>query len=402
MSQSLNPFSWLLERSLSSTGRIFLAFVMGTLFALLPMYYVYTDRDAVSPVATPPDATVQQVPSQPHVPAAPAVAAGGADRFAARMTYELGQTAEEPATLAAPRTGASRSAAAPDAAGVGSASARTPAEERAASRIANARPISTIPPEARDTTREIEKEARRAEYREPPQRPVVKSGGDVQPRVVEGRDLVLPPKPPAAVTRPIGASPPTPVAGADLVEGEPNRRMIDSAVAFMAAQDRRSIESQAVIAGSPPVVRVTPIGPAPEATQRAEPARIAAAQAAPDPARTVSSDIESRLAATREWLTGAPQTTHTIQILGAASEERLKSQLKTLSKVLEPSRLYVYRTTAQGKPAMTVVYGDYADRKTALQALEKLPPAVSANRPVVRTVSGIRAEQKQNGVKAEP
>jgi septal ring-binding cell division protein DamX len=46
---------------------------------------------------------------------------------------------------------------------------------------------------------------------------------------------------------------------------------------------------------------------------------------------------------------------------------------------------------------MTVVYGAYADRQAAQQALEKLPQSVSANRPVVRTVNGIRAELKQNG-----
>jgi septal ring-binding cell division protein DamX len=50
---------------------------------------------------------------------------------------------------------------------------------------------------------------------------------------------------------------------------------------------------------------------------------------------------------------------------------------------------------------MTVVYGGYADRQAALQALDKLPPSVSANRPVLRTVNGIRSELKQHGIKAE-
>jgi septal ring-binding cell division protein DamX len=45
---------------------------------------------------------------------------------------------------------------------------------------------------------------------------------------------------------------------------------------------------------------------------------------------------------------------------------------------------------------MTVLYGSYADRQAALQALEKLPEAVTSNRPVLRTVKGIRAEMTQH------
>ena len=82
--------------------------------------------------------------------------------------------------------------------------------------------------------------------------------------------------------------------------------------------------------------------------------------------------------------------------MGASSEAQLDAQLKSLARVLEPSRLYVYRTLAQGKPSITVVYGEYADRKSALQALEKLPAPLVANKPVLRTVNGIRAEMKQH------
>jgi septal ring-binding cell division protein DamX len=92
---------------------------------------------------------------------------------------------------------------------------------------------------------------------------------------------------------------------------------------------------------------------------------------------------------------------HTIQIMGTNSEDQLKSHLRALAKVLEPQKIYVFRTVAQGKPVMTVVYGGYADRQSAMQALEKLPPSVSANRPVLRTVSGIRSELKQHGIRTE-
>ena len=58
-------------------------------------------------------------------------------------------------------------------------------DERTASRIPNARPISTTPPDLRDTTREIENEARRAEYAR--SRTPARSEG-FQARPTEGRE----------------------------------------------------------------------------------------------------------------------------------------------------------------------------------------------------------------------
>jgi septal ring-binding cell division protein DamX len=146
---------------------------------------------------------------------------------------------------------------------------------------------------------------------------------------------------------------------------------------------RIAVATPAMVSGA------SPIGPPPEAKAEPQKAKGEVPQSNPDM-------LGSRLSATREWLAGAPQTTHTIQLMGG-SEEQLKSHLKTLSKLLEPGKIYVIRTVAQGKPSMTVLYGAYADRQAALQALEKLPAPVAANKPVLRTVNGIRAEQKQHG-----
>ena len=180
-----------------------------------------------------------------------------------------------------------------------------------------------------------------------------------------------------------------------------------------------------MVAGNAPIVASTAIKPEPEKIQRAEsqkiqradsdaasipitPSRVqppaprrvesAASDMAPAMPGAAGSDIvEGRLAATREWLAAAPQTTHTIQIMGTNNDAYLRNQLKVLAKILEPNKIFVFRTVAQGKPAVTVVYGAYADRKGALQALQKLPPVITANRPVLRTVNGIRTEMKQHG-----
>jgi septal ring-binding cell division protein DamX len=236
--------------------------------------------------------------------------------------------------------------------------------------VQNARPIIATPPDPRDTTREMEREARRPEYREPPRQVAQVTVETVQPRVIEGRDFVMPGK--SVATRPIAA--PEPQA--------PKRAAETSAPA---APARTNVAIATVIPGA------TPIGAAPEAKPEPQKAKPEAAPANADV-------LGNRLSATREWLTGAPQTTHTIQLMGSSSEEQLRSQLKALSKLLDPSKIYVFRTVAQGKPSMTVLYGAYADRQAALQALEKLPAPIAANKPVLRTVNGIRTEQKQHKI----
>jgi septal ring-binding cell division protein DamX len=193
----------------------------------------------------------------------------------------------------------------------------------------------------------------------------VSDTGVASPRVIEGRDFVLPV--PAASSK------------------------NESTAGSLASTARSALESSGSAPGST-VVGVFPIRPTPQALQRAD------ATATSNPARPAESELESRLATTREWLAASAETTHTLQLFGANSEQQLKADLATLSGVLSSSELRVYRTLIAGKPAYTVVYGAYADRRAALQALDKLPASVAVNRPLVRTVNGIRAEQQQHGI----
>jgi len=132
-------------------------------------------------------------------------------------------------------------------------------------------------------------------------------------------------------------------------------------------------------------------------TDKADPSKasaVATAAAADD----MDVALQSRLAATRDWLAATAESTNTIQLLGVGTEERLKADLRPLLKVLEPDQIYVFRTLARGKPWFTVAYGSYPDRRSAVQAVQTLPSSVAANQPFVRTVAGIRSEQKQFGV----
>jgi septal ring-binding cell division protein DamX len=107
-------------------------------------------------------------------------------------------------------------------------------------------------------------------------------------------------------------------------------------------------------------------------------------------------EFESRLAATKDWLAQADKNLYSIQLFGADNPAQLKYHLSEISKFVEINDIFVYRTIAKQKPSLTVLYGSFNDRRAALDALAKLPPALKANRPVLRTMQGIRAEIAQH------
>ena len=222
------------------------------------------------------------------------------------------------------------------------------------------------PPDPRDTTREIDKAARQ-------------------------RDI--------------------PDARAPIARKQPDKAVELAALSVAPESARKSIETRTIVAGGGAAATVAPvkaITPAPDPPQRGAPqpspgaptmlARVEPTVVSAPPSGAADRDIiEGRLSAARDWLAAAPQSTHTIQIMGANNERQLRSHIKSLSAVLDPNRIFVFRTVAQGKPATTVVYGAYADRESALRALAKLPSSLTVNRPVLRTVNGIREEMKQHG-----
>lgn len=363
------------QRKLGGTARLLLGFIIGALFVLVPIYSFYMGRAA----ALRGDSGAHDQPLALAVGLSggtvESVSAGGASKpFASRLTYELSRAPEERPAIAAKPVPVR--AAAPTASGARGAKTPVPAPAAAlsetpppAERVANAKPISSVPPEPRDRTAEIEKEAQNAEYREAPRQPSTPALA-AAPRVFEGRAIELKPAPKA----------PDAANRATAVNSSPASRL----------------ESEAE-----PIAGVTPIKPPakPAATVVAKAPGSAGTRAARTedaPASAATADVQARLDVTRGWLASSPPTLHTIQLMGTNSEEQLNAHLKSLAKVIEPSKVYLFRTKAQGKPSITVVYGAYANRRSALDALGKLPPALAANKPVLRTVNGIRAEMKQH------
>jgi MSHA biogenesis protein MshM len=113
---------------------------------------------------------------------------------------------------------------------------------------------------------------------------------------------------------------------------------------------------------------------------------------AAEPARNGADLLESRLAATRAWLDQEAQSKFSIQLMGTHDPEQLKDLLNSIGKVVEITKIFVYRTTANRRPSLTVLYGSYATPREAREALDKLPASLKANRPILRTVQGVRGE----------
>jgi type II secretory pathway predicted ATPase ExeA len=117
-------------------------------------------------------------------------------------------------------------------------------------------------------------------------------------------------------------------------------------------------------------------------------------QPAPQPVAVSSDILEQRLQATKDWLAQQSPGTYTIQIMGTETPEQMRRQLQNLKSQVGLENVYIYRTTVKGKPFTSVVYGNYPDRASALQAMRALPSNLLSNRPNLRTVGGISEETK--------
>jgi MSHA biogenesis protein MshM len=117
---------------------------------------------------------------------------------------------------------------------------------------------------------------------------------------------------------------------------------------------------------------------------------------AEEPSTVDAGDIlQQRLDATERWLVRQGDSTFSIQLMGAGNENGLRKQLKHLATQVAYDDIYVYRTEVAGKPYISVLYGSYADRKAAVEALQGLPKELLSYGPQLRTVGGINQETKQ-------
>ena len=122
-------------------------------------------------------------------------------------------------------------------------------------------------------------------------------------------------------------------------------------------------------------------------------AGLAAAQLAGANVDSAAGDVlEQRLHATEQWLTEQNGSVYSIQLLGTNSPELLRDYFKTIAKYVEIEKIYVYRTMANQRPSLTVLYGNFVDLREVNRALQSLPEELKTNRPYYRTIQGVRLE----------
>jgi septal ring-binding cell division protein DamX len=79
-------------------------------------------------------------------------------------------------------------------------------------------------------------------------------------------------------------------------------------------------------------------------------------------------------------------------LFGSENPQQLTQHLNAIGKFVQINEIFVYRTIAKRKPSLTVLYGSFNNRRTALDALAKLPAPLKTYNPILRTVQGIRVE----------
>jgi MSHA biogenesis protein MshM len=220
--------------------------------------------------------------------------------------------------------------------------------------------------------------------------PATTIAGTVQPAAPGAGTGPSSPVPGAAAGAPASAPTPPPVTAPQAVGGPTDARPAAASPAAAAPT------AASPTAASPAAASPAAAAPAAAASATASPAT----STAPSPATTATADgslLEARLLATREWLKGAAPETVSIQIMGGRDDEQLERQLRSLARQLDGERLYVFRTRAGERPALTVMYGAFDSRSAAQQALAALPAPVRAFSPHLRTVNGVRTEMARAG-----
>lgn len=181
-----------------------------------------------------------------------------------------------------------------------------------------------------------------------------------------------------------------PVAKAPVTPAEPSVVALDESVINKPVRQSPSSlpgEGRDGAQAGQETTRPTPLPPEKEGSQIAS---------APTSTNTQPADLlEARMQATQTWLSQQAPSTVSIQLMVGDNQEQMRTQLDSLTSVVELDNLYVYRTNVGSKPYISVLYGSYADRATASKALVELPRPLRTYHPQLRTVGGINQELKQ-------
>jgi len=129
----------------------------------------------------------------------------------------------------------------------------------------------------------------------------------------------------------------------------------------------------------------------------AAPAATPSAPVAAPPARAVPTSLNSRMEAGRELLATTPANRFSVQLMvtDANSPECLESWLADAGRAVEPGKLYLVPAGGTDAPRVGVLFGSYADRGQASEALAALPASLRQFRPYVRSLDAVREDARR-------
>lgn len=110
--------------------------------------------------------------------------------------------------------------------------------------------------------------------------------------------------------------------------------------------------------------------------------------------------VNQRLLATDSLLLSASPETISLQIqsvptvlsAGEHQDDLLKTALAGLRRQLEMDNIYLYRMQQNNSDYTVILYGAFAQRVDALNALNSLPEQIKTNQPYLRTVAGVKKD----------
>ena len=107
--------------------------------------------------------------------------------------------------------------------------------------------------------------------------------------------------------------------------------------------------------------------------------------------------LAARMEAGRELLATAPGSRFSVQLMvtDANSREYLESWLADAGRAVEPGQLYLVPAGGTDAPRMGVLFGSYADRGQASEALATLPASLRQFRPYVRSLDAVREDARR-------
>ena len=120
------------------------------------------------------------------------------------------------------------------------------------------------------------------------------------------------------------------------------------------------------------------------------------AEPAPAAARPVD-PISARLAAGRELLAEGSGARYAVQLMVTDAREReyLASWLAEAGRAVEPGKLVLVPSGNAEAPRLGVLFGAYAERGAAADALGTLPVSLRQFRPYVRSIDAVREDARR-------